>query len=79
MQACPNVSNAFLILLRYEWRKKWEVNDFGESISDKSSAFGCESHWLWGWSLEMVQRCGGYTYKQGELRGRVRKWTDVPL
>jgi hypothetical protein len=21
----------------------------------------------------MVQRCGGYTYEQGELRGRVRK------
>jgi hypothetical protein len=25
------------------------------------------------WSLEIVQRCGGYTYKQGELRGRVGK------
>jgi hypothetical protein len=25
------------------------------------------------WSLEMVQRCGGYTYEQGEMRGRVGK------
>jgi hypothetical protein len=40
----------------------------------------------------MVQRCGGYTYEQGGLRGRVgkerggkegreeiKKWMDVPL
>jgi hypothetical protein len=37
---------------------------FGESTSGKSSDF-------WVWSLEMVQRHGGYTYEQGELRGRV--------
>jgi hypothetical protein len=36
---------------------------------------------------EALQRCGEYTYEQGELRGivgeerrgEVRKWTDVPL
>jgi hypothetical protein len=36
---------------------------------------------------EALQRCGEYTYKQGELRGivgeerrgEVRKWMDVPL
>jgi hypothetical protein len=36
---------------------------------------------------EALQRCGGYTYEQGELRGaeeeerrgEVRKRTDVPL
>jgi hypothetical protein len=49
------VSDACPVLLRYEWRKKWEVDDFGESkISGKSSAFGYESHRLWVWSL---QRC----------------------
>jgi hypothetical protein len=34
------------------------------------------------WSLGMVQRCWGYTYKQGGLRvrvGEVRKWMDVSL
>jgi hypothetical protein len=46
--------------------------------------FRYESHRLWVWSLEMVprQRCGEYTYEQGELRGivgDVRKRTDVPL
>jgi hypothetical protein len=35
---------------------------------------------------KVLQRCGGYTYEQGELRGvgeerrgEVRKRTDVPL
>jgi hypothetical protein len=61
------------MLLRYEQRMRWEVDDLGELMSGKSLAFGYESCWLWVWSLEMVQRCGGYTYEQGELRGRVRK------
>jgi hypothetical protein len=50
-----------------------EVDDFGELMSGRSSAFRYESPQLWVWSLEMVQRCGGYTYEQGELRGRVGK------
>jgi hypothetical protein len=61
------------MLLRYKQRKKQKVNDFGESMSGKLSAFRYESHQLWVWSLEMVQRCGGHTYEQGELRGRVGK------
>jgi hypothetical protein len=56
-QACPNAFNACPVLLRYKQRKKWEVDDFGESMSGKSLAFGYESHWLWVWSLEIVQRC----------------------
>jgi hypothetical protein len=52
-------------------------------MSGKSLAFRYKSHQLLVWSLEMVQRCGGYTYEQGELRGRVgkevRKQMDVPL
>jgi hypothetical protein len=40
MWACPNVSDAHPMLIRYEWRKKWEVNNFGELTSGKSSAFG---------------------------------------
>jgi hypothetical protein len=36
------------------------------------------------WSLEVVQRYGEYTYRQGEMRGiagkeRIRKCIDVPL
>jgi hypothetical protein len=61
------------MLLRYKWRKEQKVDNFGESMPGKSLAFGYESHQLWVWSLEMVQRCGGYTYEQGELRGRVGK------
>jgi hypothetical protein len=57
------------MLLRYEQRKKWEVNDFGESMSGKSSALGMVP----GYGTEVLQRCGGYTYEQGELRGRVGK------
>jgi hypothetical protein len=52
---------------------QWKVNNFNELMSSKSSAFGYESCQLWVWSLEMVQRCGGYTYEQAELRGRVGK------
>jgi hypothetical protein len=47
-----------------------------KSSSGRSLAFGYESCRLWVWSLEMVQRCcrgEGYTYEQGELRGRVGK------
>jgi hypothetical protein len=45
--------------LRYEWRRTWKVEDFrGVNIS----------RWLWVLSLEMVQRCGGNTYEQGESR-----------
>jgi hypothetical protein len=73
MRACPNASDAHLVLLRYEQRKKWEVDDFGELMSGKLSAFGYKSCRLWVWSLEMVQRCRGYTYEQGGLRGRVGK------
>jgi hypothetical protein len=32
---------------------------FGESTSRKSLDFEYESHWLWMWSLGMVQTCGG--------------------
>jgi hypothetical protein len=41
---------------------------FGKSTSGKSSDFEYESRQLWVWSLEMVQRCGGNTYEQGESR-----------
>jgi hypothetical protein len=51
------MSDACPVLIRYKWRKKWEVDDFGESTSGKLLAFRYESHWLWVWSLEMVQRC----------------------
>jgi hypothetical protein len=61
------------MLPRYERRKEWKVDDFGELMSGKLSAFGYESCWLWVWSLDMAQRCRGYTYEQGELRGRVGK------
>jgi hypothetical protein len=56
--------------LRYEWVERWEVNDIRESASAKSSDYECEGHWpLSVWFLEMVPRCGGSTYKQGESRG----------
>jgi hypothetical protein len=50
---------------------------FGELTSDKlldfqireSSAFGMVPRD----GTEVLQRCGGYTYEQGELRGRVGK------
>jgi hypothetical protein len=42
---------------------------FGESTFGKSSDFEYKSRRLWVWSLEMVQRCGGGTYEQGESRG----------
>jgi hypothetical protein len=45
----------------------------GESTSGKSLAIRYKSRRLWVWFLEMVQRCGEYTYKQGELRGIVRE------
>jgi hypothetical protein len=32
------------MLLRYKWRMRWEVNDFGELMSGKLSAFRYESH-----------------------------------
>jgi hypothetical protein len=73
MWAYPNASDAHLVLLRHEQRKRQEVGDFGELTFGKSLAFKYESHQLWVWSLEMVQRCGGYIYRQGELRGRVGK------
>jgi hypothetical protein len=44
---------------------------FGESTSGKSSAIRYKSRRLWVWFLEMVQRYGEYTYKQGKLRGIV--------
>jgi hypothetical protein len=69
MQACPNASDAHLMLLRYKLRKKQEVNDFGELTSGKSSALGMVPRD----GTEVLQRCGGYTYEQGELRGRVGK------
>jgi hypothetical protein len=62
MWACPNVSDTLTVLLRYEQRKGQEVVGF--QIQELSALV---------WSLEMVQKCGGYTYKQGELRGRVGK------
>jgi hypothetical protein len=34
------------VLLRCEWRKKQEVDDFGESMSGESSAFGY-GPWRW--------------------------------
>jgi hypothetical protein len=40
---------------------------FGESTSGKLLALGMVP----GDGTEMLQRCGGYTYEQGELRGRV--------
>jgi hypothetical protein len=46
MRACPNVSDACLVLLRCKQRKKQEVNDFGESTSGESSAFGY-GPWRW--------------------------------
>jgi hypothetical protein len=58
------------MLLRNERRKEWKVDDFGELTSGKLLPFRYESRQLWVWSLEMVQRCGEYTYEQGELRGR---------
>jgi hypothetical protein len=42
---------------------------FSELTFVKSSDFEYESHRLWVWSLEMVQRCGENTYEQGESRG----------
>jgi hypothetical protein len=45
----------------------------GELMSGKFSAFRYKSHQLLVWSLEMVQRCGGYIYKQGDLRGESRR------
>jgi hypothetical protein len=41
---------------------------FDKLTSRKSLDFEYKSHWLWVWSLEMVQRCGGNTYEQGERR-----------
>jgi hypothetical protein len=40
------VSDAHPVLLRYKWRKRWEVDDFGESTSGKSLAFRYKSHQL---------------------------------
>jgi hypothetical protein len=57
------------MLLRYERRRKWEVDDFGESTSGKLSALGMVP----GDGTEVLRRGVGYTYEQGELRGRVGK------
>jgi hypothetical protein len=57
------------MLLRCEWRKEWKSTTFGESTFGKLLDFEYESHQLWVWSLEMVQRCEENTYEQGESRG----------
>jgi hypothetical protein len=61
------------MLLRHEWRKEQKVDDFSELMSSELLAFRYKSYQLWVWSLEMAQRCGGYTYEQVEMRGRVGK------
>jgi hypothetical protein len=64
MWTCPDASEAHPMLLRYEWRKEQEVDNIWRvnlwkvigPLGMKVVGFGYESHWLWVWSLEMVQR-----------------------
>jgi hypothetical protein len=51
---------------------------FSGSTSGKLSDFEYKSCQLWVWSLEMVQRCGGNTYEQGESR-RGKEMDRCPL
>jgi hypothetical protein len=49
---------------------------FGESTFGKSSDFEYKSHWLWVWSLEMVQRCGEIHMNKGRV-GEERKGKET--
>jgi hypothetical protein len=49
------------------------LTTFGELTSGKSLAIRYKSRGFWVWFLEMVQRYGEYTYRQGELRWIVGK------
>jgi hypothetical protein len=86
---CPNASEAHPMLLRYEQRRRWEVNDFwwvdiwkviGLS-GTKVVGFGY-SPWRWYrgvtevWDIHMNRGSWG---GEQERRGEVRKQTDVPL